>query len=40
MGEVHEAVDRLVEAGRVRLTWKGEPMMARAGPYRIGGAER
>ena len=32
---VHAAVDRLVAEGVVRLSWKGEPLDARAGPYRI-----
>jgi len=36
MAAVHEAVDRLVEEGAVRLTWKGEARAARDGPYRIG----
>ena len=33
---VHEAVDRLVGQGRVRLSWKGRALKARSGPYRIG----
>ena len=36
MPAVHAAVDRLVIDGRVRLSWKGQPLAARAGPYRIG----
>lgn len=36
MPTVHAAVDTLVAEGRVRLSWKGEPLDARAGPYRIG----
>ncbi|MHA3841887.1 DUF3253 domain-containing protein [Sphingomonas aestuarii] len=36
MGEVHSAVDGLVAAGAVRLSWKGAAMAARGGPYRIG----
>ena len=36
MPAVHEAVDRLVAEGAVRLSWKGEALPSRAGPYRIG----
>lgn len=36
MPTVHAAIDGLVSAGRVRLTWKGIPLPSRAGPYRIG----
>lgn len=36
MPDVHAAVDALVDAGLVRLSWKGRPMAARSGPYRIG----
>lgn len=36
MPAVHAAVDALATAGRVRLSWKGEALAARAGPYRIG----
>lgn len=39
MGEVHAAVDGLVAAGAVRLSWKGAAMAVRGGPYRIGRAE-
>ena len=35
---VHDAVDALVTAGAVRLSWKGEARSARSGPYRIGRA--
>jgi len=35
MPSVHAAVDRLVEDGLVRLSWKGETLATRAGPYRI-----
>ncbi|MET1111425.1 MAG: DUF3253 domain-containing protein [Allosphingosinicella sp.] len=38
MPTVHEAVDSMVAEGRVRLSWKGEAMAAREGPYRIGPA--
>ena len=38
MGEVHAAVDGLVAAGAVRLSWKGAAMAVRGGPYRIGRA--
>lgn len=33
---VHAAVDSLVIAGAVQLSWKGEARPARSGPYRIG----
>jgi hypothetical protein len=36
MPAVHVAVDRLAGEGAVRLSWKGHPLIARAGPYRIG----
>ena len=39
MPAVHMAVDALVAQRRVRLSWKGEVMAVRAGPYRIGLAE-
>jgi hypothetical protein len=39
MAEVHDAVDWLVTAGRVRLSWKGEPMARGDGPYRVGRAD-
>lgn len=35
MPAVHAAVDQLVADGVVRLSWKGNPLPARAGPYRI-----
>ena len=40
MPAVHAAVDDLVVEGRVRLSWKGKPLPARVGPYRIGHRER
>jgi hypothetical protein len=36
MPTVHSAVDRLVEEGSVRLSWKGNALKSRDGPYRIG----
>lgn len=36
MPAVHAAVDALVAEGLVRLSWKGETMPVREGPYRIG----
>ena len=36
MARVHAAVDRLVADGAVRLSWKGEALTVREGPYRIG----
>ncbi len=38
MPAVHAAVDSMVEEGLVRLSWKGEAMPVRDGPYRIGRA--
>ncbi|TRW15149.1 DUF3253 domain-containing protein [Glacieibacterium frigidum] len=35
MPAVHAAIDLLVAEGLVRLSWKGEMLAARAGPYRI-----
>ena len=36
MAEVHRAVDILVREGAVRLSWKGQILPRREGPYRIG----
>ena len=36
MPMVHAAVDRLVTEGKVQLSWKGQAIATRAGPYRIG----
>lgn len=36
MPAVHAAVDQLLAKGLVRLSWKGQPIAARTGPYRIG----
>lgn len=35
MPVIHEAVDRLLRNGAVRLSWKGQRMETRSGPYRI-----
>lgn len=35
MDEVHIAVDAMVEDKHIELSWKGEPLSARLGPYRI-----
>lgn len=35
MPTVHAAIDQLVIDGRVRLSWKGQALASRAGPYRI-----
>lgn len=35
MPEVHAAVDQMVGEGLVRLSWKGQTLATRAGPYRI-----
>jgi hypothetical protein len=32
---VHDAVDQLVDQGKVSLSWKGKALPARSGPYRI-----
>lgn len=39
LASVHAAVDALAAEGRVRLSWKGAELAARAGPYRIGPGE-
>ncbi|HYW17324.1 MAG TPA: DUF3253 domain-containing protein [Allosphingosinicella sp.] len=36
MPAVHAAVDLMAAEGLIRLSWKGEPMPVRDGPYRIG----
>jgi hypothetical protein len=36
MPGVHAAVDQLVAQGAIRLSWKGQALAERAGPYRIG----
>jgi hypothetical protein len=36
MADVHAAVDALVAERRIGLSWKGQAMATRAGPYRIG----
>lgn len=33
---VHAAIDGMVADGIVRLSWKGEPLVVRSGPYRVG----
>lgn len=35
MPTVHAAVDRLLSENCVQLSWKGKPLVVRAGPYRI-----
>jgi hypothetical protein len=35
MPAVHAAIDELVRDGLIRLSWKGQPMATRSGPYRI-----
>ena len=35
MPAVHAAVDALVRDGLVRLSWKGQALTTRSGPYRI-----
>lgn len=36
MPTVHRAVDRLLDEGVIVLSWKGERLFVREGPYRIG----
>lgn len=36
METVHEAVDALLAKGKIALSWKGEALSRREGPYRIG----
>lgn len=38
MADVHAAVDRLQREGRVALSWRGQRLDRRDGPYRIGAA--
>jgi hypothetical protein len=40
MPEVHAEIDKLLAQGIVRLSWKGQPLQSRAGPYRINLATR
>ncbi|RSU48379.1 DUF3253 domain-containing protein [Sphingobium yanoikuyae] len=35
---VHSAVDELLGREAIKLSWKGKPMPARSGPYRISRA--
>ena len=35
MAIVHASIDQMVAEGLIRLSWKGEMLAARAGPYRI-----
>jgi len=35
MPDVHAAVDQLLAEGRITLSWKGQRLVTRAGPYRI-----
>ncbi len=35
MAGVHAAVDQLMVEGQINLSWKGETLTKRAGPYRI-----
>jgi hypothetical protein len=36
MPAVHAAIDGLVSDGLARLSWKGQALGTRSGPYRIG----
>ena len=35
MEHVHEASDALLEEGEIRISWKGQDIKKRRGPYRI-----
>ncbi len=35
MEEVHHAVDAMLSAGTISLSWKGKKLSRRRGPYRI-----
>ena len=35
MDRVHKAADAMLEAGEIHLSWKGQDMKKRRGPYRI-----
>ena len=35
MDAVHAAADRLLDEGRIAISWKGAGMQKRRGPYRI-----
>lgn len=35
MPSIHAAVDKLLAEDLVQLSWKGEPLAERKGPYRI-----
>jgi hypothetical protein len=35
LNAIHAATDRLAEAGKITLSWKGATMQKRRGPYRI-----
>lgn len=38
MPRIHQAVDSLLEDGLITLSWKGQPLARRTGPYRISAA--
>ena len=35
MPVIHAAADALLHRGAVKLSWKGEPLESRSGPYRV-----
>lgn len=37
MPSVHSAVDALLDKQRIELSWKGQSLERRSGPYRISG---
>jgi uncharacterized NAD(P)/FAD-binding protein YdhS len=39
MPAVHAAIDSMAADGLIRLSWKGETLRVRDGPYRIGRGE-
>ena len=38
MTHIHAATDRLLAEGKIALSWKGEALEHRSGPYRIARA--
>ncbi|MEP3756419.1 MAG: DUF3253 domain-containing protein [Alteripontixanthobacter sp.] len=40
MSRIHDAVDALLAAQSIQLSWKGERLAQRSGPYRIEGTEQ
>lgn len=40
MPTVHIAIDRVLDEEAIRLSWKGQSIARRDGPYRIGRGSR